>query len=113
MRLFETSTGFIFSIGFDPWARVRDPHLIAWCDPLTKEWETRLDNIAGTMRITNHTLNPAFIRETKEGTVVMYQDGVCIEATYAGQPFGWTFALLTSDTEREPHKNSVAIERRE
>lgn len=93
MKLFKTSQGFVISFGFDMTERKPSPHVIAWCDPQTSEWETKATNTAG-YNVMPFDVEPEFVHEIGRGKVVAYQPGKLIEMTFVGGPFIWTFNVL-------------------
>lgn len=110
MKLFETSQGFIFSFGFDMITRKRDSHIIAWCDPRTKEWEPTPDNKAGYYRVCFFVGEMDFIKEI-DGKVIAYRSDprkndwcrqeeiedrkpMCIELTHFGHRVVWILTIL-------------------
>lgn len=95
MKLFQHSNGTLFSIGFDMDKRVPASRLICWSDPTTKSWEIQPGNQAGWM-LAPFDLAPEFVREVR-GTLVAYQPGWCIEATYIGAPYIWSIRFLRPD----------------
>jgi hypothetical protein len=97
MQLFETSTGFIFSFGFDMIERKRSPNRMCWCDPKTKSWLMEPRNQAGTNDMI-FELAPEFIREITGEHLIAYQPGICIELVYIGAPYVWACTVLRTNT---------------
>ena len=95
MKLFQHSQGFIFSIGFDPIHRIPTPNLISWCDPLSKEWDVKPTNQAGTMTVP-FDLDPDFVRECGN-KVIIHQDRKCIEMEFIGPPYIFNLTVLHAD----------------
>jgi hypothetical protein len=115
MRLFETSNGYIFSFGFDVANQKRDSHIIAWCDPRTKEWEPKPDNRAGSYQLFGIFVKPDHIWEV-DGKVIAYQADPCApryfqediesrkprmyELTHFGHKVCWLLSVLEKNMER-------------
>ena len=77
--------------------RVPSPHRIQWCDPATKEWECRADNMAGWIELPpQYYAATSFIFE-KDDKIVAYQNGYCLEMTFVGAPLVWSIRYLTPD----------------
>ena len=96
MKLFETSSGFIFSFGWDMVARKRDTSIICWCDPKTKEWEPKPDNKAGNYKLLGTIVYPEFVLEDK-GRVIAWQQGRCFELSHFGHRIVWVLRVLNID----------------
>jgi hypothetical protein len=88
MKLFEDSRGFIFSFGFDMRARSRCHNMICWCDPESKDWEPNAANQAGWVVIPHGSVAPEFVFESRDGSIVAYQPGKCIELRHGGRRLG-------------------------
>ena len=86
MKLFEDNRGFLFAFGFDPRLGVKNPNIIAWCDPGTKSWESKSTNQAGHI-IVPFVVAPEFVFQSLGGAVVAYQPGRCIELSFVGSPY--------------------------
>lgn len=96
MKLFTTSSGFIFAFGFDPIKRLPNPRMIHWCDPETGSWEVSASNQAGSMQM-SFAIDPEFVREISTGRIVAYQSGKCLEIEYIGPPDVWRIWTLHAD----------------
>jgi len=96
MKVFEDSRGFIIAFGWDMFNRKKEPNMVSWCDPKTKDWQISPINMAGNNTL-GFPVTPEFIMETRGG-VVAYQPGVCIEMTFiAGSSFVWHFQTMLAD----------------
>ena len=92
MKLFQHSSGTIFSFGFDVVSGKPSPLRVCWCDPISKEWNASPTNQAGSNDMTL-TVDPEFIFQVNSRSVVAYQPGICIEITYVGFPTVWSFSV--------------------
>lgn len=79
MKLFQHSSGIIFSFGFDVWKRRRDPRRVFWSDLTGKRW--RPDGKACDFGTFPFEVDPQFIAETATGQVIAFQPGRMIQFT--------------------------------
>ena len=95
MKLFETWNGFVFSFGFDMGTRQPRPNFVCWCDPATKEWETRADNQAGSIEFPI-ALNTENVIEHPGGLYLLQasEKYPCVEFVYVGPPLVWSYIPL-------------------
>lgn len=95
MKLFQHSSGTVFSFGFDMVKRAPSTRMICWSDPATGEWEIKTTNQAGFILL-SHSIDPEFVRECN-GTVIAYQPSKCLELQYIGPPYVWSVHTLQPD----------------
>ena len=96
MKLFETSSGFIFSFGWDMVTKKRDTSIICWCDPKTKEWEPSPDNKAGNYKLYGTIVCPNVVLE-QNGCVIAWQQGRCFELIHFGHRIVWVLRVMKMD----------------
>jgi hypothetical protein len=93
MKLFEDSQGFIISFGFDMREHKPNDRMICWCDPVMKVWEATAANLAGWL-VVPVSLATEFVFENREGSVVAYQPGLCVELRRQGRPLVFSTFIL-------------------
>lgn len=77
MRLFRHSSGRIIAFGFDVYARRDAINVIAWSGIDGLDWEPGRRG-ADVQRM-DFALAVEFVHELRDGTVIAYQPGQCIE----------------------------------
>ena len=94
MKIFKAATGHIFFFGYDVFQRKEDAEIISWSDADgTCPAELSVKSEAGWNVLKVGPIDPQFVYETRN-CIIAFQSGACIEISYVGAPFIWTFNVL-------------------
>lgn len=94
MSEFKSARGHTFVVGKNMWAGVDDHGSFSWNDPLTGDWEPRVDNEAGYIRLPIDVSPDIEVRQIDEDHIRL---GEIFEIRYVGAPFIYGVFALGDD----------------